>query len=337
MITHLKSNLGITIGDVNGIGPEVLLKTFADQRLFELCIPVVYGSREVLRQYAKILGIIDFNILGISNLTEVRENTLNVIEVQEKQIDISPGKPSLEGAALAFSSMEKAASDALEGHIDGIITSPLNKKNIESIHPDFTGHTSYFSLRAGNEAQMILASDKIKIAMVTGHVPIAKVSAMLSIEGIFNCIQTLSQSLTNDFAITNPSIAVLGLNPHAGEEGLLGKEEQEVIIPAIEMARSEKINCTGPLASDGFFGAGSYKKFDGILAMYHDQALIPFKTISFDDGVNFSANLSFVRTSPDHGTAYDIAGKGLASESSFKQSVYLAHTIWSRRTSHLDK
>ncbi len=331
MSENTKAIIGITIGDVNGIGPEIILKTLSDSRLLDLCSPVIYGSMKVLQDYKKEMHFRDLPLQSIKDITELKKNKVNIVDCLDENVEIEFGHANALTGKLAFKSLERATNDALEGKIDAVVTAPLNKINIASFYDGFTGHTGYLSDRCEKEALMILCSEKMKIATVTGHVSLSKVSSTIDTDLIINRIELLHKSLITDFGIDRPKIAVLGLNPHAGEEGLMGNEELDVISPAIDQVKTKRILAFGPYPSDGFFGSGSYVNFDGILAMYHDQALIPFKTLSFEEGVNFSSNLDFVRTSPDHGTAYEIAGQGRASEASFRQAIYAACDIYRQR------
>lgn len=332
MKENKKPILGITIGDINGIGPELILRVFSDSRMLDLCVPVIYGSVSVLEHYKRTLHFQDISFNQIKNLSEIKKNKINVLNcVTDEELVIEEGTSTIIAGKLSFSAIEKATNDILESRIDGIVTSPINKSNVSSFYNGFSGHTGYFAERDQNNAIMILHSDIMKIAMVTGHISLAEIKKELSTEKIMKCLEALNRSLKSDFGIDRPKIAVLALNPHAGEQGIMGKEEIDDIIPAINQVKTKNILAFGPYPSDGFFGAGSYRNFDGVLAMYHDQALIPFKTLCFENGVNFTAGLSFIRTSPDHGTAYDIAGKGLASEASMRSAIYAACDIFEQR------
>ncbi|HAW52416.1 MAG TPA: 4-hydroxythreonine-4-phosphate dehydrogenase PdxA [Flavobacteriales bacterium] len=330
-----KTIVGISIGDVNGIGPEIILKTFSDSRMLDMCAPVIYGSIDVLQEYKKILHLPDLPLYSISSATDLKRNKVNIIDCFEGKVDLEFGQSTAAAGELAFKSLEKLTDDALASKVDVIVTAPINKRNVSEFYSGFTGHTGYISDRCEKEALMILCSEKMKIAMTTGHISLSKVSSTITTELIIRRIEALHKSLMQDFGIDRPKIAVLGLNPHSGEHGLLGSEEEKVILPAISQVKTKRILAFGPYSSDGFFGSGNYTNFDAILAMYHDQALIPFKTLSFEDGVNYSAGLDFIRTSPDHGTAYEIAGQKLASEASFRQAVYKACDIFSQRKSEL--
>jgi 4-hydroxythreonine-4-phosphate dehydrogenase len=324
--------IGITIGDVNGIGPEVIIKTFSNKKILEQCIPVIYCNKSILNFYKKQLDNNDFNYTVVKDLKNLKPNNLYVVEPWDQIININSGNSDVESAKFAAISLEKAGSDLQEGLIDACVTAPINKDSIQSAGFNFPGQTEFFtSLSSGKESLMLLCSDKMKIGTVTGHLPIKSVSEELTIEKIKSKANILLKSLKKDFGILKPKIAILGLNPHAGENGKIGDDEIKVLNPLIEEMKSEGLLVYGPYPSDGLFGSGNYRKFDGILAMYHDQALIPFKMISFDEGVNFTSGLNLIRTSPDHGTAFDIAGKGMASENSFRQALYMAIDIWRNR------
>lgn len=327
--------IGITQGDINGIGYEIILKTLDDNRMLELFTPVIYGSPKVAAYYKKVLDMgLNFNL--INNVSEAADNRVNIINCNSDEVKVEISQCTENAGVAAFESLEKAVADLKAGSIDALVTAPINKKNIQSDKFQFPGHTEYLeqSLGKKGDALMLLVSDNLRIAVVTGHIPMANVSKTLTKELILSKIRILNKTLKKDFSIERPRIAVLGLNAHSGDGGVIGKEEIDIIKPAIEDANNEEITCFGPIASDGFFGSGEYAKYDAILAMYHDQGLIPFKLLSMDSGVNFTAGLSAVRTSPDHGTAYDIAGQGIASENSFRQAIYSAIDIVKNRSGY---
>jgi 4-hydroxythreonine-4-phosphate dehydrogenase len=320
--------IGLTLGDFNGIGPEIIIKTLTDARILKICIPVVYGSYKVLSKYKKITETEEVVFNSIRNMEGLNPKKINLITCWEEDFEVSPGKVTEQAGKCALISLEKASEDLFAGKIDAVVTAPINKNNIQSENFKFPGHTEYFTEKAGiKDSLMLLVSENLRVGVVTGHIPLAEVKTELTKEKLISKINVMYKSLKNDFGIQKPKIALLGLNPHAGESGLLGKEEQELMIPLIEELKNKGILIFGPFPSDGFFGMHHYKKFDGVLAMYHDQGLIPFKTLAFDSGVNYTAGLPVVRTSPDHGTAYDIAGKNIASESSFREAMYLACDI----------
>lgn len=324
--------VGISQGDINGIGMEVIIKTFLEPQMLELCTPVVFGSAKTAMFHRKALNIEDFSFNQIKEFSEINHKRANIINVYEEDVNIELGKQTETGGKYAFKSLEAASIALLQGKVNVLVTAPINKENIQSPDFKFAGHTEYLDEKFGDgNSLMFLVSDDLRVAVVTGHIPVTQVAGALTIEKILKKVQVLNKSLIQDFEIRKPKIAVLGLNPHAGDNGVIGNEEQQIIIPAINKAKEEGILAYGPYPADGFFGNGSYKKFDAVLAMYHDQGLIPFKTIAFNSGVNFTAGLPIVRTSPDHGTAYDIAGKNLASEESFRKAIYTAIDIYRTR------
>jgi 4-hydroxythreonine-4-phosphate dehydrogenase len=327
--------IGISIGDINGVGMEVILKTFEDRRMLELCTPILFGSARLLNAYKKVIGLDELSFNTIHKVHEAKSRKINLINCWKEDVALNLGKNTSEGGKYAFKSLEAATKELKDGSLDALVTAPINKKNIQSDKFEFPGHTEYLEKQDQGQALMFMLSDSMKIGVVTGHIPIDKVSANISEESILKKLQSLHQSLQQDFGIRKPKIALLGLNPHAGDDGVIGQEDKNIIIPAIQSASDKNILAFGPYPADGFFGSSSMKNFDGILAMYHDQGLIPFKTLSFGKGVNFTAGLSFVRTSPDHGTAYDIAGKNLADHSSFREAIYSACDIFRKRKESL--
>ena len=327
-----KVKVGITQGDINGIGYEVILKTFADPLMFELCTPVIYGSPKVAAYHRKALDLTT-NFSIVNSASEAADNRLNIVNCTNDEAKVEFSKPSVEAGKAAFEALEKAMEEYKEGLIDVLVTAPINKHTIQSQDFAFPGHTEYIEQKLGNgqKALMILLKNDFRVALVTGHVPISQISKVLTKELIQEKLEIFNRSLKEDFDISAPRIAVLSLNPHAGDDGLLGTEEQQIIIPALREMSDKGILCYGPYPADGFMGSGNYTAFDGILAMYHDQGLAPFKALAMDEGVNFTAGLPVVRTSPAHGTAYDIAGKGLASEDSFRQAIYVAIDVFRNR------
>ncbi|TDQ10090.1 4-hydroxythreonine-4-phosphate dehydrogenase PdxA [Pedobacter metabolipauper] len=328
-----KIKIGISIGDINGIGLEVILKTLAETQILDYCTPIVYGHTKVASYHRKALGISDFTFNVISHPDAANPKKANLINCWEEDVKIDLGVSNEIGGKYALLSLEKATDDLVNGHIDALVTAPINKHNIQSETFNFPGHTEYLQERSGSsDVLMFLLSEDIRVGVVTGHIPVAEIPQSITKEKIVKKLLLMNESLKKDFWVEKPKIAVLGLNPHAGDNGLLGKEEEEIIMPAIQEAFDKGVICFGPYPADGFFGKGSYKQFDAVLAMYHDQGLIPFKTIAFSTGVNFSAGLKFVRTSPDHGTGYDIAGKNAANPSSFIEAVFSAvHIVKNRR------
>jgi 4-hydroxythreonine-4-phosphate dehydrogenase len=330
-----KIKIGISIGDVNGIGLEIIIKTLADSRIYDYCIPIVYGHTKLASFYRRTTTVEDLNFSVINNASESKKEHRkpNMINCWEEDVKIEPGVANNEVGKYGFMSLERATSDLINGQIDALVTAPINKDSIQSEQFNFPGHTEYLQEKDGAaESLMFLVSDTLRVGVVTGHIPLAKVSESITTEKIVAKLKLMDASLRNDFWIRKPKIAVLGLNPHASDNGLIGNEEQATITPAIEEARDNNILAFGPYAADGFFANGTYLQFDAVLAMYHDQGLIPFKQIAFESGVNFTAGLNFVRTSPDHGTAYDIAGKNQASEISFREAMFTAmHIVKHRR------
>lgn len=334
-----KIKVGITHGDFNGIGYEVILKMLDDNRLFELCTPIVYGSAKIAANYRKQLALQGQAPVQIKDANDAEDGQAYIINVIGEEAKVEPGHPSAEAGKAAFDALERAVADLCDGRIDVLLTAPVNKATIHSDLFSFPGHTEYLesSIGDGEKALMILFNDTLRVALATIHLPLSKVAEAITKESLVEKIKLLDNSLTKDFGIVKPRIAVLGLNPHAGDEGLLGSEEKEIILPAIEECRANKIHVFGPYAADGLFGSGNFKKFDGILAMYHDQGLAPFKTIAAGSGVNFTAGLPFVRTSPDHGTGYDIAGQGVASSDSIREALYAAIDIYRNRLNHAER
>ncbi|MDE7375735.1 MAG: 4-hydroxythreonine-4-phosphate dehydrogenase PdxA [Muribaculaceae bacterium] len=323
------TRVGITHGDTNGIGYEVILKVLEDNRMLELCTPVVYGSMKMANFYRKMLEMPQVPFTQVESGEDIVDGANNMINVVGEDVKIEPGKQTPEAGMAAFASLERAVADLQAGYIDVLVTSPINKHAMQSDAFQFPGHTEYLEATIGDgaEALMILFNDTMRVALATTHLPLSEVPAHITKENVLGKLRLLHRSLARDFGIEAPRIAVLSLNPHAGEDGLLGTEEQEFIIPAIKEAQDMNILAFGPYAADGFFGAGRFVKFDGILAMYHDQGLAPFKALAMDSGVNFTAGLPYVRTSPDHGTGYDITGTGVASPESMRQAIYAAIDI----------
>lgn len=333
-----KIKVAITQGDVNGIGYEVILKVFDDPTMFELCTPIIYGSPKVMTYHRKALDM-ESSFTIINSAAEAVHGKVNVVNCNEDEIKVDLGKPSRESGKAAFEALEKAMAEYKAGLYDVLVTAPIHKEMIQSEGFTFPGHTEYLEQSVGEEgdkALMILASERLRVALVTGHVPVAKVATVLNKELIEEKMQLFNDSLKSDFGIGAPRIAVLALNPHAGDGGVIGNEEETIITPAIKAMREQGLLCYGPYPADGFFGNGTFSHFDGVLAMYHDQGLTPFKVLSMDEGVNFTAGLPLVRTSPDHGTAFDIAGKGEASENSFRQAIYMAIDVYRNRKSDLE-
>ncbi|BEG99296.1 4-hydroxythreonine-4-phosphate dehydrogenase PdxA [Bacteroides sedimenti] len=324
--------IGITQGDINGVGYEVILKTFSDPAMLELCTPIIYGSPKVAAYHRKALDL-PANFTIVNSAAEAPHNKLSVVNCTDDEIKVEFAKATPESGKAAFEALEKAAEEYKAGLIDAIVTAPINKNTIQSENFSFPGHTEYLEdkLGDGNKSLMILMKDDLRVALVTGHIPVADIARSITKEKIMEKLEIFNHSLKQDFRIDSPRIAVLALNPHAGDNGLIGKEEEEIIIPAIKEMSEKGVQCFGPYPADGFMGAGTFIHFDGVLAMYHDQGLAPFKSIAMDEGVNFTAGLPIIRTSPAHGTAYDIAGQGIASEDSFRQAVYIAIDVYRNR------
>ncbi|WP_345950451.1 4-hydroxythreonine-4-phosphate dehydrogenase PdxA [Mucilaginibacter sp. PAMB04274] len=328
-----KLKIGISIGDVNGVGLEVIIKTLADSRIFDYCTPIVYGHTKVASFHRRTVQVHDLNFNVIDSPANAHHKKANIINCWEEDVKIELGAANETGGKYAFLSLQRATDDLISGHIDALVTAPINKDNIQNEEFNFPGHTEYLQQRDNSpEVLMFLVSDTLRVGVVTGHIPVAQVAQSITAEKILAKLKLMNTSLKQDFWIRKPKIAVLGLNPHAGDNGLIGNEEKDIIMPALEEARANGILALGPYPADGFFANGAYMQFDAVLAMYHDQGLIPFKQISFESGVNYTAGLSFVRTSPDHGTAYDIAGKNKASEVSFREALFQAiHIVKHRR------
>ena len=324
--------VGITHGDINGVGYEVILKIFSEPTMLELCTPVIYGSPKVATYHRKAMELTT-NFVTIQDAKEMVDGRLNLVDCIVDEVKIDFGQPTEESGKAALLALEKAMADYKKGLFDVLVTAPINKSAIQSDAFRFPGHTEYIQARVGEgqEAVMILMNDVMRIALVTTHLPIRDIASAITKEAIMNKIRIFYETLRKDFNVSKPRIAVLALNPHAGDNGLLGSEEQDIIIPAMQEMEAEGIMCFGPYAADGFFGNKTYEYFDGVLAMYHDQGLAPFKALAMESGVNYTAGLPIVRTSPDHGTAYDIAGQGKADEASMRQAIYTALDIYRNR------
>lgn len=327
--------VGITQGDINGIGYEVIIKTLMEPHMIELCTPIIYGSPKVAAYHRKALNIEGLSFNHIRNANEAHTKRINIINCMDDSVRVELGKSTREAGESSFNALDAACIDLEQGLIDVLVTAPINKDNIQSEHFSFPGHTEYLAQRfKTNNYVMLMVSDTMKMGVVTTHMPLSEVSKNITKEAILSKLRIISHSLQQDFSITKPRIAVFGLNPHAGDNGLLGNEEIDIILPAILQAKKEGIIALGPYPADGFFGSNDYRKFDAILAMYHDQGLIPFKMASFEHGVNYTAGLPIIRTSPAHGTAYSIAGEDKASPASFRQAMFLAVDIFKNRIIH---
>ena len=327
-----KIRVGITHGDINGIGYEVIIKSLADSRILEMCTPIVYGSPKVAAYHRKTLDTEMFSFNHIQSAREANSKRINIINCVDEEIRVELGKSTKQAGEAAYLALEAAVKDLKSGDIDVVVTGPINKENIQSDNFNFPGHTEYFAKEFGTKDYlMLMVSDILTVGVVTGHIPLGQVAQSITKSKILNNIRLLHKTFLEDFSIRKPRIAVLGLNPHAGDGGVIGNEEETIIIPAIKQANEEGIIAMGPYPADGFFGSGEFKKFDATLAMFHDQGLIPFKSIAFEAGVNYTAGLPIIRTSPGHGTAYGIAGTGTASEESFRNALYLAIDLYENR------
>lgn len=330
-----KIRVGITQGDINGVGLEIILKTLAEPELTDICTPVLFSSQKTVSYYRKVTGMEDLSFNAIRDLKQIQEKKTNVFVCYEEEVPFEIGKSTPEGGKYALLSLQKACEAAKQGMVDVLVTAPINKKNIQSEQFKFPGHSeflaSYFGFEKG--AMMLMCADELRVGLVTGHVPLQQVTALITEDKVADKIIHLNKTLKTDFDIQKPRIAVLSLNPHAGDGGVIGTEDDTIIKPAINRLK-EEILVFGPYPADGFFGAETYKKFDAVLAMYHDQGLIPFKALSFNNGVNFTTGLPVVRTSPDHGTAYDIAGKNKADAGSFRKALYMAIDIYRNRKTY---
>lgn len=320
--TH-KPIIAFTVGDVNGVGPELIMKAFSNKKLLSMCTPVIYGSGRLFAYYRKALDFQEFNYKQIQEVDELDPRRINLVTCWKEELNITPGMSSEDGGKASFLSLKAATKDWVDGRVDALVTAPINKSNIQNDDFKFAGHTEYLTQAAGaKESLMLMTSPQLKLGVVTGHIPLSQVAQSITKEVVIKKAKILNKTLLTDFGIKKPKIAILGVNPHAGDNGLLGREEEKIILPAINELKDKGVLAFGPFSSDGFFGTMNYRKYDGVLAMYHDQGLIPFKTIAFEEGVNYTAGLTMIRTSPDHGTAYEIAGKGKVNIQSFLQSIY---------------
>lgn len=332
-----KLKVGISIGDINGIGVEVILKSLADSKMMDLCTPIVYGSSKVTSYHRKALGIQDFSFNIIQDAHTAHLKRPNLINCWEEDVKIELGQSTETAGKCAFLALSKATEDLKSGAIDVLVTAPINKHNVMQAGFKFAGHTEYLQNKFDvQDGVMLMVSEYLKVGVVTGHIALKDVASVISEEKILSKLEIIRKSLIMDFRIQKPKIAVLGLNPHASDKGTIGSDEEKIIIPALEKASQQGMIVLGPYSADGFFGNEVYKQFDAVLAMYHDQGLIPFKTISFESGVNYTAGLPVIRTSPGHGTAYDIAGKNIASESSMREAIFLACDIFHRRAEYME-
>jgi len=322
--------IGISVGDINGIGIEIILKTFEDKRMLELCTPVLFASKKIISKYKHILNS-EINIQTAHDIDSIIHGKMNLINVWNEEVEIAFGKENKDGGKYALLSLEAAVNELNKGKIDVLVTAPINKNTIQSESFTFPGHTEYLESKIGGKALMILMHEKLKVALLTGHIPLEEVTKTITPELINNKVNILLDTLFLDFSIRKPKIAVLSINPHAGDNGVIGNHDREIVIPTIDQLQKEGKLVYGPYASDSFFGSGNYLNFDAILAAYHDQGLTAFKTLAFGKGVNYTAGLKKIRTSPDHGTAFDIAGIGIADFTSFSEAVFTAIEIFKNR------
>jgi len=327
--------VGISIGDLNGIGPEVILKTFEDSRMLEMCTPVIFGNVKVLSFVKKTFELTG-NLHGIDSLDQLLIGKINVLNTWKESVNIDFGKNDETIGQYAIKSFTEAVAALKDKKIDVLVTAPINKYNIQSEDFKFPGHTDYLDKQLDGDALMLMVQDTLRVGLLTDHIPVNEVSAHLTEALIRKKLITVNNALKQDFGVTKPKIAVLGVNPHSGDNGVIGKEDDEVVKPALKRLFEEGVLVFGPYSADSFFGSGQYEKYDAVIAAYHDQGLIPFKTLAFGGGVNYTAGLEAVRTSPDHGTAYDIAGKGLADYNSFKEAVYMALDIYHSRAQYAE-
>lgn len=334
MNKHIR--VGITHGDINGISYEVIMKTLSENRILRNKTVIVYGSAKAAAFHRKNLNVTNFNFLQVNNADEAQPNKANIINCTDNNLRVDIGKSTDIAGQASLDALNAAVADLKAGKLDVLVTAPINKKNIASDNFKFPGHTEYLAQNFNaDEVVMLLVSDAMRVGLVTGHIPIAKVAQTITEDLIIQKLKILDKALSEDFNIRKPKIAVLGLNPHAGDEGILGNEEQNIIIPAIEKAKSvHNIYAYGPFPSDGFFGSGDFSKFDAVLAMYHDQGLAPFKALAFEEGVNVTVGLPIIRTSPGHGTAYGIAGMDKASDASFRNALYMACELFEKRNAN---
>ncbi|MBK6391740.1 MAG: 4-hydroxythreonine-4-phosphate dehydrogenase PdxA [Saprospiraceae bacterium] len=329
--------IGITIGDINGIGPEVIIKALRNPKILDFCIPVIYGSGKIISYYKNIVKADDFVYYQTRNNEKLQPGKIYVLNAWQENVTVSIGKITETGGKYALAALDQAIQDIQSGWLDGLVTAPIHKQSMQMAGFNYAGHTDYLAEKLNcSEYMMMMAGNNIKVGLVTTHIPLQAVPSKITIPKIKSAIQILHASMQKDFGIDRPLIAVLGLNPHAGDGGVIGQEEQLFIIPAIEELKQQGMMIYGPFSADGFFGSSQFKKFDAILAMYHDQGLIPFKALEFENGVNFTAGLPVVRTSPDHGTAFDIAGKNEADPTSFRSALFGAIEIARQRKKYAE-
>ena len=330
----MKPLIGITQGDINGIGYETLLKALADPHILEICTPIIYGSAKAAAFHKKIFGIESYTISVANSIETVNPNKINLINTSSEEPKVEFGTVSKEAGKLAYEALEHATKDLRNGKLAALVTCPISKEAIQSDNFKFPGHTEYLESICESKSLMILCYENLRVALVTNHLPISGIAKNITVDNILSKLQILNQSLKTDFGIIKPRIAVLGLNPHIGDNGLIGKEDAEIIAPAVKKGVEEGIVCVGPLSADGFFGSGNFRRYDAVLAMYHDQGLAPFKAITMEHGVNVTSGLSIIRTSPSHGTGFDIAGKNIASPHSMSDAIHTAISIYKNRKTY---
>lgn len=328
--------VGVTIGDINGIGPEVIIKTFLDDRILALCTPIIYGASKVMSYHKNIVND-DFRFNQLKLGENPIEGKVNVANCWQEAVTINLGKASVEGGVYAFKALERAVQDLKAGDIDALVTAPINKYSMQLANFPYKGHTEYLTDAFGiKESLMFMVQDNLRVGVATNHIPVEEIAASLDGSTLTKKIQIMHDSLIKDFGLERPKIAILGLNPHAGDGGVIGEEEIKILQPVINDLKEKGLFVMGPFAADGFFGSGTYSKFDGIMAMYHDQGLVPFKLLAFGKGTNFTAGLPVVRTSPDHGTGFDLAGKNEADPASFRQALFTAIDLAKNRKNYRD-
>lgn len=332
-----KPVIGFSCGDINGIGTELIIKSLSDNRILEFCTPVVFASNKLINFYRKALPDINFTYAATKEIDKLNPKQVNLFTCWEEDVPITPGQLTANGGKYALKSLQAATEALKNGHIQALVTAPIHKKNIQSEEFNYSGHTPYLKAVFGiNDVVMLMTASNLKVGLVTEHVPVADLARHITKENILSKLRIINACLVKDFGIDKPKIAVLGLNPHAGDEGLIGREEEDIIKPAIKDALNTGIMALGPYSSDAFFARGQYGQFDAVLAMYHDQGLIPFKSLAFGEGTNYTAGLPVVRTSPDHGTAFDIAGKGIAKEESFTAAIFECIVVLKQRAVYDD-
>lgn len=332
-----KPIIGISIGDINGIGPEIIIKTFADNRMLDLCTPVIFASNKVINYYRRVVEEASFNFTSTKDFSTLNPKQTNIFNCWNEEVPIQPGALTESGGKYAIRSLQVAAQCLKDGQIDALVTAPIHKSNTQVSDFPYTGHTPFLQDKFGaKDVLMLLYSHELRVGLVTEHIPVSKIASFITKERIASKVHLMKEALIKDFGIDKPKIAILGLNPHSGDDGHIGDEENQIIRPLVDNFQQQGMLVYGPYSADTFFSRGHYKHFDGVLAMYHDQGLIPFKTLAQGDGVNFTAGLSVIRTSPDHGTAFDIAGKNRADESSFREAVFQAIDLFRQRNQYLE-